>query len=208
MSEDHYLHPPVVTKEIFGNFTVIRPIVLEEINEQYVSWLNDPEVNRFLEVSGAISTNKDCYNNVNENRKKGGEVFAILTKRKKRFIGTIGLTKYSPRKKGYASFGIMIGDKKDHGSGYGGEAFLLMVDFLFKNEKIVKIRQKVIDENKKFFKSIENLGFKRMSAIEGAIQLASGRFNASILEMQRDEWINTYKDRFNKLLRNVVTRDL
>ena len=72
----------------------MRPIEINDIGEEYVSWLNNPEINKFLEVSSQKKqTIKDIIQYVNKRRSDGTEVFGIITKYNKKFVGTTGLFK-------------------------------------------------------------------------------------------------------------------
>jgi len=38
-----------LTKPLVSKRLVLRQLTLEDVSEKYVGWLNDPDVNRFLE---------------------------------------------------------------------------------------------------------------------------------------------------------------
>ena len=51
--------------EIRGHRITLRPITENEINSSYLTWLNDPEINKYLEVRYKKQTIPDIYNYVN-----------------------------------------------------------------------------------------------------------------------------------------------
>ena len=194
---------PNVKVVIEGGRVVLRPISEKEINNRYVSWLNDPEINRFLEVSSkGIQSIKSVIDYVNERRSKGCDVFAIFTKKKHIHIGTLGLIKYNPQIQDYASFGIMIGDRKAQMLGLGGEAYALMVEFLFSIPNILRIQNIPAANNYKICRTLEILGFKKDAILKEHITLASGKNDAYLYGMNREEWV-TNKVRVANLLKGV-----
>ena len=86
------LLPPNFDVTIEGRSIIMRPIELNDIGERYLSWLNDPEINGFLEFSkyGNQSV-KDVIEYINKRRSAGVEVFGIKTKKENLFVGTTGL---------------------------------------------------------------------------------------------------------------------
>ena len=57
--------------------TIIKPITENEITENYVSWLNDREINKFLEVRHTKQTKDKVVNYINSIRK---EMIAICSR--------------------------------------------------------------------------------------------------------------------------------
>jgi len=56
-------------------------------------------------------------------------------------------------------FGIIIGEKENHGKGYGSEALNLLIDYAFNNLNLHKVTLKVVDYNKQAIKLYEKKGF-------------------------------------------------
>ena len=42
-----------------GSRVYLRPLERDDLNARYLSWLNDPEVTRYLEVGTFPTTNRD-----------------------------------------------------------------------------------------------------------------------------------------------------
>ena len=57
--------PANVNVIIKGRMVIMKPISQKEINEHYISWLNNPETNKFLEVRHKKQSIEDVINYVN-----------------------------------------------------------------------------------------------------------------------------------------------
>ena len=74
--------PPNVNVVIEGRTIVLMPITGNEVNEKYLSWLNDPELNQFLEIRYRRQTIADIYDYINGLRlSEGCEIFAIFLRK-------------------------------------------------------------------------------------------------------------------------------
>lgn len=161
---------------IEGKYILMRPISQNEINERYVAWLNDPQINRYLEVRNNKQTIDSVISYINSTRsKKECEVFAIYTKKDLLHIGNVSITSYNPNNQRYASYGIMIGDIKAQELGWGGEVLILIIEYLFKDPLIIKIAGSVVAEHEKAMRSLDLLGFKREGVLRRQSVLSSGK---------------------------------
>ncbi len=187
--------PPNRLDVIEGRSLIIKPISVEEVSERYVNWLNDPQVNQFLEVRHHKQNIVSVINYINFLRsKKGCELFAIFTKKEHLHIGNIAITDYNPNNQRYAVFGMIIGDIKAQELGLGGQAMALLIDYLFIDPLIIKIKCGVIAENEKSWKTIEAIGFKRESVLRQRSVLASGKItDVYPYGLLREEWYEKRK---------------
>lgn len=173
-----------------GRNLLIRPISVNEINQRYVGWLNNPEINQFLEVRHNPQTIESTVGYINGLRsKKGCEMFAILTKKEQIHIGNITITHYNPNRQRYAVFGMMIGDSKAKDMGLGGQAMVLLMEYLFSDPAIIRVECGAIADNQKSWKTIELLGLKREGILRNRSILASGKITDIYLYgLLREEW--------------------
>ena len=192
---------------IEGRNVILRPISEEQVNDRYLSWLNDPESNKFLETRHKKQSIEDVVEYVNSlRRKKDCEVFAIFTKKKGIHIGNIAITAYNAHNQGVAIYGIVTGDAKARILGLGGEASALMVEYIFSDPAIRKIREGASSDNYASWKTLESLGFKREGILRKNIVLSSGKINDSyIYGMLCEEWIDSRKRLANILNGMKVT---
>ena len=110
----------------------IKLIPLKESNasQRYTSWINDPEVNKFLDTKKTTIEElrkyiKDRYNDPN------CLFLGIYTKNTNLHIGNVKLEPIDFENK-IATLGTLIGDKEYWGKGYATESYNLLI-MLLKN---------------------------------------------------------------------------
>lgn len=198
------IRPASINVVIQGRMIEMKPFSEDELNERYLSWLNNPEINRFLEVRHRKQSIDDVIHYINDLRSKPGcELFAIFTKKEHIHIGNLSLTEYNPNNQGTAVYGLMIGDLRAQMLGLGGEASALIVEYLFRDPNIRRIHEGVIADNHRAYKTLEFLGFQREGVLRKHAVLPSGKISdVYIYGMLREEWISN-RVRVAKLLENM-----
>jgi RimJ/RimL family protein N-acetyltransferase len=184
----------VKTPFIIGTQIYLRPLEREDLNERYLGWLNDPEVNRYLESGIFPSTKADLdkfYEQVTGSREQ--IVLAIVDKETDQHIGNVklGPILWVHRK---ATFGILSGEKQLWGRGIGTEATRLMVEYGFFRLNLRKIELGVYSEYEAAVHSYEKVGFQ----VEG--RLREGLFHEGqykdclLMGLLRSEYIRSKED--------------
>ena len=132
---------------------------MEHCSPEYVSWMNDPEVNLYLESGGNYSLDvlRDYLLKAVANK----EIlfWAIHIKSSGKHIGNI---KIDPIyfKHGRGEYGILLGDKTEWGKGFAREASLLTMEYFFNELKFRKLTLGVIEGNDAAIQLYKNLGFE------------------------------------------------
>lgn len=109
------------------------PIALFLLNEAhvgpaYVGWLNDPEVNRYLESRFAVQTGDGTRAFVTAMRERADTLFlGIRDERLGRHVGNIKLGPIN-LEHGLGEIGLMIGDRAAWGHGAGSAAIAAVAD--------------------------------------------------------------------------------
>jgi RimJ/RimL family protein N-acetyltransferase len=137
---------------------ILEPIGMEHCTATYLSWLNDPEVYRWLETRGSQTMPK-LQKYIQQQVKNKTYMWAIKVKSSSTHIGNI---KIDPINKIHSlgEFGILMGDKTEWGKGYAREASLEIMNYFFKKKQpLRKITLGVVDQNKAAVKLYKNLGF-------------------------------------------------
>lgn len=161
---------------IEGRTVVLRPLTENEINEKYLSWLNDPETNQFLETRYRKQTLADIGNYINKLRSSSGcEIFGVFSKKNDIHVGNVTIIQFNPNNQGVATYGIMMGDERALISGLGAEAEALIVEFLFRHAEIRKVKAGCHSQNVKSWRLIESLGLKREAVLRQEAVLPSGK---------------------------------
>lgn len=147
------MNAPVIESERL-NFI---PLSLAHLSQDYVNWLNDEEVYRYMETRGnyTLEILKIFLEECELNRKL---FWAIHLKLNNLHIGNIKIDPVN-LKHGTAEFSIMLGRKEEWGSGYGLESSERIIKYCFDEIKLRKITLGVAAENSTAIKLYQNLGF-------------------------------------------------
>ena len=113
------------------NRIFLRPLKEEDINENYLSWFDDEEVTRFLEVRGNSLTREKVIEHLNLGLEtKSYYIYAICLNENKEHIGNLKIGPIDERHK-VSDLVTVIGDRKYWGQGYGSEAIRLGIELAF-----------------------------------------------------------------------------
>ena len=108
---------------------ILKPVGLAQHSQIYVNWMNDPDVNRFLE-SGGDYTIELLYDFLNEIEQSIILFWAIYRKDSNTHIGNIKIDPINTKHQ-YAEYGIMMGDRTQWGKGYAKEASITVINYCF-----------------------------------------------------------------------------
>jgi RimJ/RimL family protein N-acetyltransferase len=143
---------------IESNRLIYKPLSLKHLSQDYVDWLNDPEVYRYLETGGNYTL--DMLNEyLHEIEKKDILFWAIHLKENDLHIGNIKIDPVNHRH-GTAEYGIMLGRKSEWGKGYAKEATLAIIDYCFRIFGLRKITLGVVADNKAAYNLYQSIGFE------------------------------------------------
>lgn len=143
---------------------VYKPLSLDYLNQQYVDWMNDPEVNRYLETGGGYTLEmlKEYLSTVDK-----AEIlfWAIHLKDTGKHIGNIKIDPVNLRH-GCAEYGIMMGERKEWGKGYAREATERIIEYCFNDLNLRKITLGVVEDNAGAYSLYKKLGFQTEGVYE------------------------------------------
>jgi ribosomal-protein-alanine N-acetyltransferase len=156
------------TPFIAGRQVYLRPLEREDLNERYLGWLNDREVNRYLE-SGTFPATADDLKKFYEQTVGGpGQVIlAVADGETDQHIGNVklGPIDWVHRK---SLFGILIGERQFWGRKVGTEATRLLVEYGFFRLNLRRIELGVYAEHEAAVRAYLRVGFQ----IEGRFRQA------------------------------------
>jgi len=139
------------------------------------SWMNDPEVNRYL-LAGHIpltpGEERAFYEAVEAS--PSSYVLEIHLAEDMRLIGHVGLDGVDLRHR-HGEMGIVIGDKREHGKGYGRDAIVTMLRFAFNTLGLHKVGIKAREDNERGVHLYSSIGFTEVGK-ERENDFAEGRF--------------------------------
>lgn len=145
-------------REIHTDRLVIVPITINHCTNKYVSWLNDPEVYKYLETRGnyTIEQLKEYLSTIVDSKIL---MWAIQIRDSNKHIGNIKIHPVNKRH-GLGEYGILMGEKAEWGKGYAKEASEAVIEYCFGKElNLRKITLGVITENESARYLYNKLGF-------------------------------------------------
>jgi ribosomal-protein-alanine N-acetyltransferase len=127
--------------------------------ESYAHWLNDEEVNRFLETRFSEATESQLKNYVEAMQASPDNfLFSIVVKEDDRHIGNIKVGPVN-RRHHTAAVGFFIGDKVWWGRGAAREVISAVSQWAFYEEKLLKLTAGSYASNIGSIKALEASGF-------------------------------------------------
>ena len=149
-----------------GERVLLRPVVASDVTEEYCTWLNDSEVNQFLETRFVPQSLEEIRRYVDQKSGKTDEIFfAICLKDNGRHIGNV---KIGPINwlHGAADISLFIGVKEFWGRGYAAEVIRMVTEYSFDRLNLHKVTAGCYDNNQGSAKAFLKAGF----AIEGKLR--------------------------------------
>ena len=145
---------------VVSNTVSLRYLQLSDATPEYVSWLNDPEINQFIESRFFVHTKESVEDFISKTSNDSNHTFAIIDNESGLHIGNIKIGNINPQHK-YADIGLIIGDKFFWGKGVATEAIKMCVNFAFNQLKLHHLYAGIYDMNIGSIKAFEKAGFIR-----------------------------------------------
>jgi RimJ/RimL family protein N-acetyltransferase len=154
------------------------------------SYINDPEVKRFLTpgIPFPVTLDEEEKWVSSQSAFKNEYNFAIENLEDQRYIGGCGINSLD-WKNSVATVGIFIGDKSLWGRGYGTDAMKVLVKFIFEQMNINKIKLNVYSFNERAIKSYEKCGFKKEGQLREEIFRDGKYFDEYVMGILRKEYL-------------------
>lgn len=136
---------------------IYKRVSAEHVSEAYVNWINDPEVNMYLETRGNYTLDL-LKTYVEEQFNKEVYFWAIHLKDSNKHIGNLKIDPIDTETNS-GEYGILMGDKINWGKGYAKEASFSIIKYCFEQLKLSKITLGVIEDNKNAVGLYKKMGF-------------------------------------------------
>ena len=119
---------------------VLRDIRVEDISQDYVRWLNNPEVNEFLEIRFAPQDDQSVRAYVESKLcdTKNTKHFGIYDQDGQRLVGTVTLP-HIDWNHSFADISFVVGYPGARGKGYATEAVHGIAYYMFRESGLVKL---------------------------------------------------------------------
>ncbi len=127
---------------------LLREVEIKDCNEEYLSWLQDSDINQYLETRWEYQSISKIKNFVRDKRKSYDEyLFAIIDIKTKKHIGNIKLGPINFNHKS-AEISYFIGNKDFQNKGFSTNAIELILKVAFLKLKLKYISAGVYSNNK------------------------------------------------------------
>ena len=149
------LHPTILTSNL-----TLKSIFPTDVTEEYLSWLKDPRINRYMEFRHtAVNLQKQKHFIEEINASQDSCIFGIFLDRAL-FVGTI---KVGPISSIHltADIGILIGAVEHHGKGIGTSAIGGLCAEIGETLSVRKVNAAVIATNFGSLRAFEKNSFTR-----------------------------------------------
>ena len=170
-----------------GNRIELSPVQIQDATDQYLSWLNDVEVNKFLETRWISQTLETVVAHIEKVSSSSTEVLLkIVIAAEGTHIGNIKIGPIDVNNKS-AELSYLIGDKSFWGKGYATEAINLCVDYCFETLGLHKVQAGCFEKNIGSQKALLKSGFE-----------LEGRLRQRILDIDGDRQDHLWFGRINE----------
>lgn len=126
---------------------ILRTLRSGDVGEEYISWLSDPEVTRYLEIRFTVQTIQGAREFISAMNASEDSLFlGMFLKSRATHIGNIklGPMDWHHRR---GDIGLVIGDKVQWGKGYATEAIRGVTDYAFGVLEMHKLSAGLYDAN-------------------------------------------------------------
>ncbi len=165
---------------------LLRPDLM---SEHYPRWLNDPDVNRFLESRWKVHTRDELVQYVvKTNDGTTNFLFGIFDKDSKRHIGNIKIGDINQFHR-HGDVGLLIGEKEFWKQGIGSAAIALAVSFAFMHLNLNKVTAGMYAANTASWKAFLKNGFREIGRLRKHVFFEGQYIDGIKMELLREDWI-------------------
>ncbi|QLA14910.1 GNAT family N-acetyltransferase [Desulfolutivibrio sulfoxidireducens] len=160
---------PVESPIIKSERLYLREVRVTDVNERYYSWMNDPDISAYLESRFSVHSMESLVQYVKKvDADPGSLFFAICKLDDSEHIGNIklGPINWQHRR---AAIGIIIGEKKCWGKGFGSEAIKMMTTYAFEKLSLSKLTAGCYAANEGSARAFEKSGWIREGYLHGNV---------------------------------------
>lgn len=168
------------------------------IAQHFSLWSRDSEVQRLADTypSRAFSTKavQAWIEKELEKERPDNYYFSIHTLEEDRLIGDIGLDGIQWNH-GDAFLGVVLGNRKDWGKGYGSDAMLLILRYAFHELNLHRVSLNVFEYNPRAIHAYEKLGFVHEGRMRQFLNREGKRWDFLHMGITHQEWEKSLVDK-------------
>lgn len=160
--------------QISGQVVTLRLLTLKDCTQEYVNWLNDKEINQFLETRWAQQDIESIRDFVAKMRNDSSSyLFAIIYNDDNSHVGNIKLGPINPYHS-YADVSYFVGNKSVWGKGIATEAVCLIKSFAFDVLGLNSLWAGVYEANLGSYRTLEKNGFTKVGFFPNQLLTEAG----------------------------------
>ena len=153
------------TTDLVSDRIHLRIIKDSDVSQEYCDWLNDPEVNCYLETRYQMQTLSDIARFVAEKRDSNSEyLFAMVRNVDDKHIGNIKIGPIQPWHR-LADVSLFIGNRECWGKGFASEAIKRITAFAFSELRLNKVSASIYAKNIGSIQAFIKAGWRREAVL-------------------------------------------
>ncbi len=170
---------------IISERLLYRNLTGDDVTERYCNWLNDPEVNRFLETRFSLQTLESCRKFVlKANDDPCSHLFGIF--KKDEHVGNVKLGFINEKHK-VGQLSLLIGKKTLWGRGYATEAIRAITQWGFDTLELERIEAGCYDTNLGSLRAFLKAGYSVEGFFRSRVVCAGSRIGSFWLGVLKHE---------------------
>lgn len=138
---------------------ILRNMLEDDATEEYVGWLNDYAVNKYLETRHELQTLEMCRQFIRScNHDTGSHLFGVFLASNGKHIGNAKIGFINPIH-GSAELSLFIGDKNYWGMGFGAEIVKSLTNYSFETLGLAKLEAGCYEGNISSLRAFLKVGY-------------------------------------------------
>ncbi len=170
------------------NMFYLRPVRTSDVNERYLKWMNDSEVNRYLEVRHEVQTLQSIVNYVRSMQLQADQYFfAICMQDGDDHVGNAKIGPIHPHHS-TADLSLFIGEKRLWGQGLASRVLSVLTAFSFETLRLNKLSAGCYQRNEASARAFEKCGFRREALLRDQVLLEGQPHDVVLIGMTRRDY--------------------
>jgi ribosomal-protein-alanine N-acetyltransferase len=174
--------------QLISERLLFRPLTELDVTDRYVGWLNDPEINRYLEIRFSNHTLDTCRAFVAEmNADINSHLLGIFDRENGLHVGNIkvGFIKHHYQS---GELSLLLGEKTCWGKGFATEAISSITSWAFNELSLVRLEAGCCDENLGSLRAFLKAGYTVEGYFRKNTVIDNRRIGGFWLSMLNDEF--------------------
>lgn len=175
----------------------LKEFTVDDVNKDYIEWLNNPEINKYLEAKYTVWSHLNATNYVQsfrDNREK--YLFGIYTLEGDKYIGNGSISSVNYNTEVF-EFALFVGDKTYWGKKVASEVTLLLLRFGFDNLKLRKVFGGAYSNQIASRFTLKKIGFIQEAILKDRYMFEGEPIDHVIYSLDRFAWKKVKKKYFS-----------